>query len=132
MPTLEWSDSFSIGVRQIDKHNENLVEVMRKTKEVLATNPSPFRVDTAVDEMISYIFYHLATEEIWMSRNKFPKLRAHIDEHLRYTASVVSLQGSLKAGVITAMEMLGCVYNMFVSHVLSVDMKYGHYLATRS
>lgn len=122
MQDVRWSEDLVIGDRVIDQYNRNLFELMTKSHlEVVGNSSRSFKVHNVLDDLVNYVFYHLASEEIWMAKKKFPGLIRHKEEHLRCTREVVEIHRQFEAGNITALEMISCIFNMFRTHILKYD-----------
>lgn len=126
MNHIQWSDKFLVGVELIDRHNRRMVELIMQAREVLLENPQHVSGCSLIDELVQYLFYHFATEEIWMRRRRYQKLTRHVEDHLRCTSLIVEKNKNCHAGAITCLQMLEEMFNMLVPHILSYDADYVH------
>ena len=127
MPIVEWSDNFLVGFSKIDRHNKLLFEQINKTFDEFAEGAPVEHVRVSLDELINYIFFHFASEEIWMSRTKYADIMAHEKAHFDFTYEVISLHKRFRHGTITLYEMLSCLLNSMIIHIHTVDVKYASF-----
>lgn len=132
MGDIRWSDDFLIGVEFIDNHNKYFVELLAQAEEDLEQNQEDTGGRNGTDEVLDYIFFHFASEEIWMSRRKYPKLSRHMEDHLRCTSLMVEWNRKCHTGSVTAIEVLCYMFQALVPHITSFDAQYADHFAVRS
>ena len=61
MPRIEWSESFSVGVAEIDEQHRRWVELINKLHDaIMDKKVSPEMTDKILSEMIDYSHFHFA------------------------------------------------------------------------
>lgn len=124
MKQIDWREDYSVGDEKIDRHNRHLVELMKQAQEVLLEAPRHIAGSNLIDEFVDYLFYHFASEEVWMRRRRLPQLSRHVEDHLRCTAVIVEKTKRYHAGAISPLEMLSEIFDTVISHVRSFDAAY--------
>jgi hemerythrin len=118
---LEWTDDLCIGIAEIDRHNRTLVDVINQVQEALGEDPPPPSPRMLVDDLLEYIIYHFATQEIWMDRGKYRKSFPHIQDHLKYTEVIIAANKECHVGKITANDVVALASSEFIRHIKQFD-----------
>ena len=77
MPMVKWNDSYLLGVMEIDKHHQHLVELLNKTHEEFMKGAPAESIGAVLDKLINYATYHFISEEQLMVKIGDPGLAEH-------------------------------------------------------
>lgn len=124
MKHIAWSDDFKVGVEPIDRRNSHLIGLIQQAQEALLEDPYHICGCNLIDELIDYVSYHFANEEIWMSRRRYERLSGHVGDHLRCMSLIIDRNKQCRAGAISCLEMLSEIFNTLVPHIVSFDAGY--------
>ena len=132
MPNTIWSDHFSIGIPQIDKHHQHLFWLLNRLYDELIRNvPTPYR-HSLLDEYIDNATSHFAAEEYWMRESGFSDLEMHEHEHALFSRRVMRID---KVSICNQRQQLllndtlTFLRNWLQIHILQADAKFGRFLA---
>jgi len=134
MSIFEWSDSFLLRVPMIDNHHKHLVSLLNATYDSFINN-NPFdlnEMEQLINDLHDYAVYHFGAEEQLMRDNDYPHLASHINEHASFLEKVISFKTGLQNNS-NEMELkiLQFLKDWLVTHILSVDKKFGFYLTMK-
>lgn len=125
MAYIDWKESFSVQVKELDDDHKALVSAINTLHQALMENNVREAQKRTVDHMISYASNHFAAEEKYMVQFAFPGYEKHKAEHEQFIAKTLDLQGRMdKAGLVLSLEILGFLKDWLQDHMLVVDKEY--------
>ena len=133
MPIVEWNETFSVKIEEIDGHHRHLVDLLNKLYDEFASGSLPGELGTVLDELVDYATYHFSCEERRMGEASYPELPEHRAEHERFISRVNEIQADFlhqEAGVY--LETLAFIKNWLTGHILETDARFGRYAASRA
>lgn len=129
MPVIRWSDSFSVGVQEIDAEHKKLLEIINALVLERRVGGSKKGYFATLNALIHYAEQHFRTEEGHMREHAYPSLETHEQAHQAFVERVFELNQSLEAkGGQVYHELVDFVRDGYKSHVLGMDKEYGSYL----
>jgi hemerythrin len=129
MSVFEWSDSFMLGIPELDEHHKQLIALLNKTYDCFISSKSSYELNLLVDDLIEYARYHFEAEEQLMKRCDYPLKDEHIAEHEIFTLKSKQFKELLHGDKSEAeLEILRFLKEWLANHVLNVDKKFGYYL----
>lgn len=132
MKTIQWSERFSVGVKEIDLQHHGLLDIINRIIESIERKTEWQTTSTILNSLINYAYTHFATEEKYMKEAEYPDLLQHVEIHLEFIRRVfqISQEVSLK-GIEVQEEMLEYLIGWYTNHVLGVDRKYMDSMAAK-
>jgi len=125
MNTIEWNESFSVGVDELDQQHQRLFKMLNALFESVDTDSESETAEALVGDMAEYANSHFETEERYMSECEYPHLAAHKEEHEAFRKKVDELTQGGRAGQgEVAREMTEYLYEWLTNHVLFSDKQY--------
>ena len=126
METVQWSEKFSVGVRELDQQHQQLIKLLNRLISTQGTiNTHSETVSDTLMAMPRYAQEHFKTEESLMETYGFPGLERQKIQHRDFRKKTVSLSTATYLGVGQIPEAL-LVYlaDWWVHHILEEDMAY--------
>jgi hemerythrin-like metal-binding protein len=126
---MTWNDSYSVGVKALDKQHTVLVDTLNELYDAMMKGQARSIVDRLLGKLVNYTHEHFATEEKMMMATKFPGLEQHILRHRDLTKQVSEFVGRYELGEITlSLDLLNFLRDWLGTHILKEDHEYGPWL----
>jgi hemerythrin len=128
MKMLEWSDSYSVGIAEIDEQHKALFAMIGRLHEAILNKEGSTVCRSILDELVEYTRVHFALEQTLMRVGKYPDYDKHCQLHHGLVDEVESLQKKIASGqAAISFELLHFLRNWLTTHILNEDMKYGKF-----
>jgi len=125
METIKWNDTLSVGVSEMDKQHQKLVDMVNKLIEEQKALTDPTTIGSLLTEMTDYALEHFRAEEYLMSEYGYEEKDLQVAQHADF---IVTTQGFLAATDvgpnILSKALLDYLSGWLVKHILEEDMKY--------
>lgn len=132
MALFEWSDKYSVNIKQIDEQHKKLVDMLNELYEAMKTGKGKEVLGKTLTELIQYVGTHFATEEKLFSTYGYPEYNAHKAEHIKLTQKAIELQKDFQQGApVLTVEVLGFLRDWLQNHILGTDKKYSQFLNSK-
>ncbi len=129
MANINWDDSLSTDIPNIDQQHKKLVELINKVSNAMKNSKGNEVLLEVVTELISYTKNHFRYEEQFMESIKYPKLQEHKQVHKMVTEQVSELYEKIKEGkFVSSVQVSNLLKEWISNHILKVDMHYAKYL----
>jgi hemerythrin len=126
MPLIQWNDSLSVGVTEIDKQHQKLVQMLNDLHEAMRQAKGSSVLGPLVKELIDYAGTHFKTEERYFTRFAYPDADAHKKQHADFVAEVLAFKSRFDANAVgLSMDVMTFLSNWLQSHIKGEDKKYG-------
>ncbi|MBL7152800.1 MAG: hemerythrin family protein [Phycisphaerae bacterium] len=129
MDIIEWDESYSVGVEELDEQHKQLFNLLNALFEAEETSAESQTVSDLLAGMKAYAAMHFETEERYMSECEYADLASHAWVHELYRKKADKLcsdQMDGREGVFP--EMLRFLYEWLVVHILSCDKDYAPFI----
>lgn len=122
MTYIQWSDKFSVQVKEIDEQHKKLIGMINKLHDAL------FDIEVqkvVINEMIEYAMIHFETEEKYMEQFQFSGYEEHKKEHGKFTEKAMDIRNAFEmTGCLLTLHILDFLKEWLENHLLNTDMKY--------
>jgi len=134
---VEWSDSYSMGVKLIDDQHKGLLDFVNDLFNHATGKEDEERAyfSEVIQQAVQYIKIHFQAEEKLMIGTKFPGYAEHKKVHDEFTLTVVKSVKDYESGKRLVLEKFAYFLKDWVlTHVAVMDRQYADYfrkIATR-
>lgn len=126
MAFMDWSDSLSVQVKEIDEQHKRLVQMVNRLHEAMMKKQGRLVVGGIISELADYTVYHFATEEKYMRLYKYPGTDEHLIEHKQFVQKVSAFKQDYDSGKLgVTIEVLNFLNKWLVTHISGTDKKFG-------
>jgi hemerythrin len=123
MARIAWTEQMSVGVPEIDRQHQRLVDLFNGLEEGLLRGGAPRILRGLFAELASYTRYHFTTEAHVLRMDEHPALRAHLDAHEEFVAKLADLEPLLQreGAWAAAMETSRFLRSWILRHIVVAD-----------
>lgn len=124
---IEWSDSYSLGLNEIDEQHKSLLDLINKIWQSIVDKSEKEVVFGLVDELERYTLAHFAAEETFMRVTNYPDFPAHKREHQAFVSRVVDeKRRAIQAGGLS-LDLMHFLRDWLADHILVSDKAYADF-----
>ncbi|MES9900187.1 MAG: bacteriohemerythrin [Sedimenticola sp.] len=125
MKKIFWEDEFSVGVEELDRQHQKIIEVINSLIDKPRILLRFKNVSSALMELTNYVSEHFLLEERLLQENGYPDLLDHSKKHTAYSKQIGHLcKKSLDGKSEVPHELLGFLTDWWINHILHEDMQY--------
>jgi hemerythrin-like metal-binding protein len=121
MPLIEWRKEFETGVPSVDHEHRELVDLINRLHEQMASGADKARVSEFLGEVFARIAAHFALEESIMRKHAYDEYAAHKAEHERLLDEIRDIMDGVSAEYASSLSTV--VRDWFVNHFKSKDAR---------
>lgn len=133
MYLINWNDSYSIGVKEIDLHHQKIITLLNMLYEDFVNDSSKNRLEKIFEELVNYTKYHFSYEEELMKNYDYVNFEMHQIMHRQFCLRLDEMQKSFRLEKRNiSFNLLTFLNTWVLSHVLSTDSDMGQYISTKS
>ena len=120
-----WSDSFAVGIPQIDAQHKQLFEIISDLHEAMKNRRSSLIMEQTLNKLVDYTVKHFGTEEALLRTRNYSELLQHKVIHEQFTARIKKFQEQHQAGAaLINIELMEMLQKWLVGQIQGTDMKY--------
>ena len=132
MAFIEWDDSFSIDIDEIDQQHQKLFGMINALADAIQGEPDKDILRRIADELISYIDIHFTHEETCFDRFGYTQARQHKKEHAYFVQQVLEFMDGFEQGNLAiSTDMLRFLSDWLITHIKGSDRKYAPFFLAR-
>jgi hemerythrin-like metal-binding protein len=125
MAFMEWNDSLSVGVQQIDNEHKKLVDLVNTLNDSMKNGKSKEVLEIVFSELVDYTIEHFTNEELLMQKVNYSNITVHKREHDELTKKVRVLKDDFISGkMMVSIEVRDFLKNWIVNHIQKTDKLY--------
>lgn len=125
MAFVEWKDSYSVGLPEIDQQHRILIEIINRLHDVMRTGSAHAKIVRVVDELLEYTNTHFGYEERIMAAAGYRQAPEHARKHRAMVAQVEAFAQRVRASrASTPLHLMEFLKGWLTNHILSTDMDY--------
>jgi len=126
---IHWDSSYSIGVKEIDEQHKKLIDIINRLYSGFLSAQANKIIGDILQEVYDYTKFHFDYEEGLLTKNKYPTLREHKEEHEKFVSKTKEyLESHKKGSRVLTYEVMNFLRKWLVEHIAEEDKKYVSYL----
>jgi hemerythrin len=129
MKSLEWKESYSVGVQLLNDQHKVLVGHLNTIYELFDDPDKRVQVGILLSELEQYALVHFKSEEDLFIKYKYHGLDKHTLEHRLYERKVSEFKTRFDSSdEKVTLDMLEFLADWLTGHILGSDQEYRRYL----
>ena len=122
---VDWDDTLSVGIEEIDEQHKVLVDLVNKMHEAIHQRHGSDVVIGILSDLAEYTRIHFAVEESLMRILNYPDYDNHKQVHEELLHTVADLQEKVASGKKSiGFELMHFLKTWLVKHIMEEDMQY--------
>lgn len=132
MEPIVWSQTFSVGVSELDTQHKKLIGMINRLIEEQKVVTDPVTIAELLTEMTDYAQEHFRSEEYLMAEYGYEGKDRQVQSHEAFIAKTNSFMSASDVGPnILSKALLEYLKSWLVNHILNEDMQYKEFFATK-
>ena len=128
MALIQWNESLSVKVVEIDQQHQKLVSMINDLNDAMKQGKGKDVLDKIVNGVVGYTSTHFSTEEKYFARFKYPEADSHKKEHAAFVEKVLEFKDGFEKGKLTlSIEIMTFLSDWLKNHIKGSDMKYSQF-----
>lgn len=128
MAFINWDDSLSVKVTEIDMQHQKLVSIINELNEAMRQGKGKDVLAKIVNGLISYTTTHFNAEEKYFDRFGYPEKDSHKKEHVAFVQKVSDFKVGFEKGKLTlTIEIMNFLSNWLQKHIKGADKQYSQF-----
>jgi hemerythrin len=125
MVLMEWSDTFSVGVAEMDAQHKQLIAILNELYDAMRAARSKEVMSGILSRLHQYTKTHFSNEERYLAQAGYAKLAEQQAQHKAFVAKLEKAEKDYAAGLPTVGgEMMNFLRDWLKHHILEIDMDY--------
>lgn len=132
---IEWRDTLSIGVDEIDNQHKQLLLHFDQLLKACEMGKGREELNKLLDFLDEYVIKHFKDEESIQRLRNYPGFESHKKEHQSFVARLKVLKQEISSEGIAlhhVMETNNLLLKWLIHHISTVDVQLGRFLKTVS
>jgi hemerythrin len=128
MPLINWNDTLSVNVNEIDQQHKNLIRMINELNDAMKQGKGRTVIGKIIKDMIDYTTTHFKTEEGYFDRFGYPEAAGHKREHALFVEKVSAFsKGFEEEKLSLSIEVLDFLSDWLKNHIKGTDRKYSEF-----
>jgi hemerythrin len=125
MALMEWNNSYSVNVAEIDVQHKKLVDMINDLNDAMSQGKGKDVIGKILGGLIDYAGSHFATEEKYFDKFGYPETISHKKAHADLVKKVLEYQDGFNKGSISlSVEVMRFLKDWLILHIQGTDKKY--------
>jgi hemerythrin-like metal-binding protein len=132
MEKIIWYESYSVGIKEIDKQHKKLIELINQLIEAKGVSVRSEIISNTLTEMTNYAIYHFQAEEELMRQHQYPQYDVHHKAHMEFVRKTAEMATeTIELNRAVPEVLLSYLKSWLISHILKSDMAYKDFFRDR-
>lgn len=128
MSKIEWKQSYSVGIDEIDEQHKELIALINDLQEALDQSKGNEVISDIINKVVDYTHYHFDHEEKLLEKKSYPDLAEHKKVHAQYRADMQQLKEQFESSDMFFKPKLVRKLMMWLrTHIMETDMRYSQH-----
>lgn len=126
MPLIQWNDSLSVNVAEIDREHQRLVGMINDLHDAMRQGKGKDVLEKIINGLVAYAATHFRTEERYFDQFGYPEADSHRKAHSAFVKKISEFKDGFEAGKIgLSLQVMNFLRDWLQKHIKESDKKYG-------
>jgi hemerythrin len=126
MALIQWDDSFSVNVAEIDRQHQQLIGMINDLNDAMRQGKGKSVLGKITDGLVNYTTTHFRTEESYFDKFEYPEADSHKKAHSDFVKKVSGFKDEFEKGNVTlSIQVMDFLSDWLQKHIKGLDKKYG-------
>ena len=126
MALIQWDDSLSVKVVEIDRQHQQLIEMINDLNDAMRQGKGKAVLGKIINGLVNYATTHFITEEKYFDKFGYPEADSHIKAHTDFVKKVSEFKDEFEKGNITlSIQIMDFLSDWLQKHIKGLDAKFG-------
>lgn len=132
MALIQWDNSLSVSVAEIDKQHQQLVSRINELNDAMKLGKGKDALGKILNALIDYTATHFKTEEKYFDLYKYPDTALHKKEHVAFVQKVSDFKDGFDKGKLSiTIELMNFLSDWLKNHIKGTDKKYSAFFSSK-
>ena len=132
MALIEWKDSLSVKINEIDFQHKKLIDYLNELHEAMKTGKTKDAMGSILSKLLSYTKSHFSNEEKYFKQFNYPQAAVHIEEHEKFIAKVTDVKNRFDKGTTSvSIELIKFLTDWIQNHINETDKAYSDFFISK-
>lgn len=128
MPLIQWNNSFSVNVDEIDRQHQRLVGMINDLHDAMRRGKGKDALGKIIDGLMTYTATHFRTEEKYFDQFGYPDTDIHKKEHSDFIKKVSDFKDRFEKDKLgLSIQVMNFLSDWLQNHIKGSDKKYGSF-----
>lgn len=129
MALFTWSETFAVGIQEMDQQHQHMVEIMNRLHTALAHARAQHELQDIFSALLTHAASHFAAEERLMDLHHYPQAQTHKLAHQALTQQLKLLHARMREDpTLLSMELMDFLRCWLDDHIQQMDSALGEHL----
>jgi len=125
MAFINWSDTYSVQIEEIDDQHKKLIALINELFDSMQKGQSNKVIGRILNDLVDYTVFHFKNEETYFDRFNYEDTEEHKEKHKRLVNKVLNVKSDFESGKISvSSDLLKFLKRWLFEHILETDKKY--------
>ena len=125
MELIQWTDKYSVGIKEIDNQHQGLVIIINELFTYMSEGRAKDKLHDIFNHLTDYTKIHFRFEETMLFKYAYSEIDQHKAEHQKFIKKLEDLKSEFLNNKITiSLEVLNFLKDWLLNHILISDKKY--------
>ena len=125
MALMEWDDSLSVNVAEIDEQHKKIVDHLNNLNDAMMERKGKEVMENILEGLLEYAATHFATEEKYFDKYNYLKTVSHKKEHTNFVTNILEFKKGFDDGKLTlSMDVMFFLKDWLAKHISGSDKGY--------
>ncbi|MBN2841890.1 MAG: hemerythrin family protein [Sedimentisphaerales bacterium] len=124
MAIMNWTDSLSVGVNEIDNQHKTIINIINRIFELVDSGDAREKMTNLMPELYWYASEHFKDEELFMFETSFPGRAEHKELHDKMLAEIKSIMDNLDHELSNPARLAEFLKYWLTDHIVIHDKAY--------